>query len=595
MPTLRTHDTQPAARVLEISTSEPPPAVKIIAPTPGVFTFPSAHNLADSPYASPSNSPFEPDLCRLALSAPSTPHQLFPHDLERLDDRFNHGVQEEANREQATLPQSAFMGSLSSRAPNSTSTSSASPAFSPAQIFIPSPAPSVRRKSSSAAPDVRRPKRGDDDYVKRPENAFILFRRWCCKERALSLSSPSTSALSSPSPPHPSVAAAAASPVQAGKKKERQADLSKVISARWKALSPGERAHWEALAGERKLEHEALHPGYVYRPQRAAKRSAPSVSSSGAGSSKCGGQQVDSAPQVKFVVPAPRAQRSASAPAYHAVQIPNVYLGARSSSSSQAPSSASTSSSHGFADASSEAMISSGGFDYIPSVKIARAQASAFDFEAGLQARDFLRARHPPASLSSVSPLPSSGGLFGGISSPASSTSGSPHTPVSLPPSAFASTYTSGADGAASFSSFDAFVPGGFAPQDILGLSPHSSLGLADGLHLQGGAGQEEDDHTSYASAWAPSSPWSSTNFSSSLDASGMGIDPGDFDFDIGRIPELGWELGSGCTLPSLEGHGLYPDLELGARELEVGAKGDFSVGAHADFGGEMAMDFGVG
>ncbi|KAJ7495005.1 hypothetical protein FB451DRAFT_982664, partial [Mycena latifolia] len=51
-------------------------------------------------------------------------------------------------------------------------------------------------------------------------------------------------------------------------------DLHKIISAQWKALPRGERAHWEALARERKREHERLYPRYVYRPQRAAKRAA---------------------------------------------------------------------------------------------------------------------------------------------------------------------------------------------------------------------------------------------------------------------------------------------------------------------------------
>ncbi|KAF8206938.1 hypothetical protein K438DRAFT_1464118, partial [Mycena galopus ATCC 62051] len=49
------------------------------------------------------------------------------------------------------------------------------------------------RKSTSNGPaaEERRPKKGDDDYVKRPENAFILFRRKCCGDRALSLASSS--------------------------------------------------------------------------------------------------------------------------------------------------------------------------------------------------------------------------------------------------------------------------------------------------------------------------------------------------------------------------------------------------------------------
>ncbi|KAF8190609.1 hypothetical protein K438DRAFT_1434052, partial [Mycena galopus ATCC 62051] len=83
----------------------------------------------------------------------------------------------------------------------------------------------------------------------RPEDAFILFRRRCCEERALSLSSSAPSSMAS----GPS-------------SKQRQADLSKTISQQWKALSPEERAKWEALAKEKKREHEALHPNYVYRP-----------------------------------------------------------------------------------------------------------------------------------------------------------------------------------------------------------------------------------------------------------------------------------------------------------------------------------------
>ncbi|KAJ7157525.1 hypothetical protein C8R43DRAFT_826074, partial [Mycena crocata] len=93
----------------------------------------------------------------------------------------------------------------------------------------------------------------------RPEDVFILFRRKCCKGRALSISSPSTSAPSS----------LASGPSLAGNvpgKKKRQADLSKTISQRWKALSPDARAYREALAKEKKRVHEALHPNYVYRP-----------------------------------------------------------------------------------------------------------------------------------------------------------------------------------------------------------------------------------------------------------------------------------------------------------------------------------------
>ncbi|KAJ7690019.1 hypothetical protein B0H14DRAFT_2278474, partial [Mycena olivaceomarginata] len=68
------------------------------------------------------------------------------------------------------------------------------------------------RRKSSVNDDTPRPKGGDHDYVKRPENAFILFRRNCVS----TTSAPSTTSPSSPS-------------------KQHQADLSKTISQQWKA------------------------------------------------------------------------------------------------------------------------------------------------------------------------------------------------------------------------------------------------------------------------------------------------------------------------------------------------------------------------
>jgi hypothetical protein len=107
-----------------------------------------------------------------------------------------------------------------------------------------------RRKSLGGDAIERRPKKGDEDYIKRPENAFILFRRKCCEERhAPEVGSEEPKDSSSP-------------------KKQRQADLSKTISQQWKSLSQEERQHWEKLAKEKKKEHEQMYPNYVYRPQR---------------------------------------------------------------------------------------------------------------------------------------------------------------------------------------------------------------------------------------------------------------------------------------------------------------------------------------
>ena len=91
---------------------------------------------------------------------------------------------------------------------------------------------------------IKQPSRkGDRDYIKRPENAFMLFRRQKCKEHR--------------------VAQGYADP----KKKFRQADLSKLISQQWKTLLPEEKQCWIALAQTKKAWHERTYPDYVYRPR----------------------------------------------------------------------------------------------------------------------------------------------------------------------------------------------------------------------------------------------------------------------------------------------------------------------------------------
>jgi hypothetical protein len=175
-----------------------------VSPTPRVFTFPITHNFSDSPYTSPSNSPFEPDLHPLSSQCTTPPlHSscTFPSDTPRHSS-------------------------------------------SPLTLEY-----KTRKFSCSSDLVERRPKKGDEDYVKRPENAFILFRRKCCEDRQQA----------------EDVAASADGPT----KKQRQADLSKTISQQWKSLSAEERQFWEQMAKDKKKEHEQLYPNYVYRPQRA--------------------------------------------------------------------------------------------------------------------------------------------------------------------------------------------------------------------------------------------------------------------------------------------------------------------------------------
>ena len=235
------------------------PALNIVSPTPRAFTFPNTHNLSDSPFTSPSNSPFEPDLYPLSL--------------------------------QCTTSSSPPLHSPCTISPD-TPLRSSSP-------FTPEHKP---RKSSCSDLVERRPKKGDEDYVKRPENAFILFRRKCCEDRQQA---------------EDSAAAVADGPT----KKQRQADLSKTISQQWKSLSAEERQFWEQMAKDKKKEHEQLYPNYVYRPQRAKDKD-------GKTKNKKTKKFDEDAGSLSFVVPVHRNGRSASAPTpppYQSIQIPNVY------------------------------------------------------------------------------------------------------------------------------------------------------------------------------------------------------------------------------------------------------------------------------
>lgn len=85
-------------------------------------------------------------------------------------------------------------------------------------------------------------KKADDGHIKRPENAFILFRRDMCHK----------------------INAAKAE----GAKPNREADLSKTISEQWRALSEDEKMKWKSLAEQKKQEHRVAFPHYKYRPQR---------------------------------------------------------------------------------------------------------------------------------------------------------------------------------------------------------------------------------------------------------------------------------------------------------------------------------------
>lgn len=192
------------------------------------------------------------------------------------------------------------------------SSSNSSTSYFSASPATPSMSHKRRKSSCSDVPEQRRPKKGDEDYVKRPENAFILFRRQCCEDRLAEEQKAEKATDAKPA------------------RKQRQADLSKTISQQWKALAPEEKAKWEALAKERKKEHEEQYPNYVYRPQRNKERERARR----AGRTS----EDDSEGNIQFLMPWPaptspssRHGRSASAPTpppqgYATIQLPNLYM-----------------------------------------------------------------------------------------------------------------------------------------------------------------------------------------------------------------------------------------------------------------------------
>ncbi|KAI0078616.1 hypothetical protein K474DRAFT_1641267 [Panus rudis PR-1116 ss-1] len=253
MPAYRTREA--FSRSLEVSTdAQLPPQVSIVSPTPRAFTF--SHDIH---FTSPSRSPFdEPEL-----------------------------------KQFSTPPPVRTLSPTSSIASETTTSSSffSSPSAASSQA-------SHRRRRSVAGDNERRPKRGDEDYIKRPENAFILFRRKCCEERQQAMEDAS------------STDDAAVTPVI---KKQRQADLSKQISQQWKSLSAEERAYWEDLAKEKKKEHEAMYPNYVYRPQRTKDKKGKKGKNG-----KGGDPETDAEGGITFVMPVPSAPRSLSrGPSYN--------------------------------------------------------------------------------------------------------------------------------------------------------------------------------------------------------------------------------------------------------------------------------------
>ncbi|KAG1720579.1 uncharacterized protein EDB91DRAFT_1256919 [Suillus paluster] len=374
------HDT-PSQSLEVITDTIQPPTLAIISPTPRAFTFPSNES---GPYSSSLNSPFEPDLRKLTL----TP---------------------------------TLLRTLSPVSPASSTSSGSTSVFSSTSSFpaLSSPTSHKRRKSSICSDIERRPRKGDEDYIKRPENAFILFRRKCCEERQQAQDEAASSAYA-----------------DAPTKKQRQADLSKTISQQWKALSAEERLYWEEQAKEKKKEHEQMYPNYVYRPQRSKDKK-------GKKSKRGEFEHETDCESISFMLPLSpptviKHGRSASAPTpppgRQTIQVPTVYMPSCPTSPSLLPmiSRRSSHPDHG--------INSSASFDFLPSSQQQFSQPSTY--MSGLDANGFYQgmfenpsAPHPLSISTDMSMLHSHQ-----MVSPASSIASchpGPYTPADCMPPTF--------------------------------------------------------------------------------------------------------------------------------------------------------------
>ncbi|SNX84442.1 related to pheromone response factor Prf1 [Melanopsichium pennsylvanicum] len=95
----------------------------------------------------------------------------------------------------------------------------------------------IQNLPPSKRPGVSHAKKTPPNHIKRPRNAYIIFRSHTVSQKLIP--------------------------------KEVEHDhrnISRIIAHMWKSLSPEERAHYERIAREEKERHKQLHPDYRYQP-----------------------------------------------------------------------------------------------------------------------------------------------------------------------------------------------------------------------------------------------------------------------------------------------------------------------------------------
>ncbi|GAA5896466.1 uncharacterized protein JCM6883_006914 [Sporobolomyces salmoneus] len=144
----------------------------------------------------------------------------------------------------ATLPQPPLPASIY---PSSSQPSPVDSAASP-------PRPKAGKNGKSKKSHARKTAPG---HIKRPPNAFILFRSHCCGPKG------------DPSEPDPPGTAHARHLASLDINNSQHVSL--IVSQIWKGMKPADKAYWEQKAKAAKEEHQRLYPEYRYKPQTRPK------------------------------------------------------------------------------------------------------------------------------------------------------------------------------------------------------------------------------------------------------------------------------------------------------------------------------------
>ncbi|GAA5984164.1 hypothetical protein JCM11641_005134 [Rhodosporidiobolus odoratus] len=208
----------------------PQPAVQFLPPTPDT----SAGEYSAAPYT------FSSPISSSAISLPRKPSQ-----------HLGNGCHRRVQALQLVSRLAQLYPSSSDDIP--TGVSSSLPVLSDSPLVTIN---QTRGKNGKAKSHARRQAPG---HIKRPPNAFILFRSHCCAP-------PGEPGATEPEPPGTAHARRLAS-----LEINNSQHISVIVSQVWKGLAAEEKAYWGQKAKDAKDEHQRLHPDYRYRPQQRPK------------------------------------------------------------------------------------------------------------------------------------------------------------------------------------------------------------------------------------------------------------------------------------------------------------------------------------